>query len=243
MTAIIQLLPIVLLILMIFLFLKSKNKNVPEKSKRKRPQRKVARIIFLSYAVLLVLAMVTYYVLPATSKELPAGANQEEVSDQPGWEIYEKATQNRFNDIDPAYLEEQKVFEYKYTSLVLPDNLPDRGDFLIVATIDNQLSEEIKMDIYKTPFSVNGVDITDEIVRPSVTIQNNQLFISDVYGQNDLHYIQYLPSMIVQQFNSDEENNEGFGFGTNYSYGVQVIHLYVPEDVAIIGEVRKFIAQ
>ncbi|MBM7579560.1 hypothetical protein [Jeotgalibacillus terrae] len=233
-----QLIPLALIILIITLFLKTKNNSISVK--QKKPRRKIVRPIFIGYTALLVISMAVYYILPASGEEFPE-PDAEIISENEGWEVHEKAMQNRFDEIDPAYLEEQKTVEFPYTSLVLPEGLMEYGDPLIVVTIDGQLKDQIQMEVYKTPFTLSGIDITDEIVRPDVSFSNNLLTISNVYGQNNLNYVEYNPSLTVQPFLGEER--EGLSSGFHYSYGVQVIHLRVPENVEIIGEVQQFQAQ
>ncbi|MFB1082894.1 hypothetical protein [Jeotgalibacillus sp. JSM ZJ347] len=239
MMVLLQILPIALMLLIAFSFLILRNKKIAVKPKK--PRRKMVREIFIGYTAVLILSMAAYYVLPVSGEEVSQVSDPQRVSQDEGWSIHEKATQNRFDEIDPAYLIEQKEFEYSKLTLVMPDNLSERGDPEIIVTVDGALDDQILMDVYKTPFTLNGVDITDEVVRPDVTIKSNMVSISNVYGQNDLHYIQFNPSFVTEQFFNDEQRNRYGGFG--YSYGVQVVHLYVPEDVTIIGEVQQFRAQ
>ncbi|TFE02066.1 hypothetical protein [Jeotgalibacillus salarius] len=231
----VQILPLALIVLIISLYLKSRNKNLSVKPRK--PRRKMVRMIFTVYASVLFISMMLYYILPVSADDTLSQRAEE----YEGWKVHEKATQNKFDEIDPEFLAEQKEFDYSLTSLVFPESYYENGDPVFVVTIDEKLSNQILMDVYKTPFTLNGLDITDEVKRPEVSITNNLVEVSNVYEQNDLYYIQFTPSIAVEQFLSEERQNLSSGF--SYSYGVTVVHLRVPKEVAIIGDVLQFQAQ
>ncbi|MDZ5713257.1 hypothetical protein [Jeotgalibacillus haloalkalitolerans] len=242
----VQILPIALVLLIFTLFWRRREQQLKPKKQRIFTGKLLrTRLIYIIYSGVLLVAMAAYYILPVSADDTNA-MSEAEPSDY-YFDLYGPAQQNRFDDIAPEFLVEQKQYDFSMDRLIIPapGYGSSYGDVLIAVTKDEEVDREILIDIYETPVVLNGYDITETIKRAEVSIAAGTVNVENSFHTNRLQFNQFNPPVAAQQFMKGERAD--LASGLNYSSGMSVIHLRVPAHIEIQSdpeaEVIEFKAQ
>lgn len=247
MTILFQLIPFALILLVFTLFFRKREQPLkPKKSKISLNRLVRTRMLYIIYAGVLTVAMAAYYILPISADGVGIAVFEEE-SLSYYENLYEPAQQNRFDDISPEFLAEQKQYDFSGDKLMIPTPMygSSYGDTLFAITKDEEVDGEILLDMYETPVVLNGYDITDAINRAEVKITYDSVHVETPVGSDRLKFNQFNPPAPAQQFLEGERADLASGF--SFAYGIHVIHLRVPAHVDVQyapeANVVEFIAQ
>ncbi len=115
--------------------------------------------------------------------------------------------------------------------LTLTTNLEYPATRVVVTWRDDPNSNEIFASYYEFPFVFSGIDITDKIVAPEMTLDDSTLSIVEKREVKvTYHHIQ--PNIeILENYYENHSNEERYH---NYLMGQQMLHLNVPKHINII---------
>ncbi|WP_404407446.1 hypothetical protein [Jeotgalibacillus malaysiensis] len=232
MTFLVQIVPIALMLIILTLFFKRREQLKPKKPRKSLSRLLRTRMLYFIYAGVLLLAMAAYYILPEPAEGVGKAVPEEESLNY-YVDLYDPAQQNRFDEIDPEFLVEQKQYDFSGDRLNIPAPMygSSYGDTLFAVTKDEEVDGEVLIDMYETPVVLNGFDITDAINRAEVKIAYDTLNVETPVGSDRLKFNQFNPPAPAQQFLKGERADLASGF--SFAYGIHVIHLRVPAHIEI----------
>ncbi|MBS4201940.1 hypothetical protein KHA93_20245 [Bacillus sp. FJAT-49732] len=183
------------------------------------------KIFLFTYAVLLVLSVFVYEMLPHDVKELP-------MTKVANLDILESDVFNgRIDDIDPSLIREEWKYDYSGKELQIRqvEGYFD-GTIIVDRKPENDGSIEVK---YIAASNLDGFDITDEMSPLNAEIQNNNLNLSFKSRQREISFTTYKKEFVINQFTG----NKNYNMWSSSSFGeARYVFLKIPKDLKIVED-------
>lgn len=203
--------------------------------KRTHVSEQKVKSIFLIYFGVLVLAMAVYIFLPKDYYYFEMDGQYYEV-DQANLEteygddyfsFYEVVAEDKIDEIEDVYIEETWEFDYE------DDTLTVRGsDYFPISTFVEEKEvddDKIEITLYRTKATVEGIDISDQIKLPKLSLKENQLFFTPP-ERLEMSFYRLDKEAVITQFTG----NPWYDFNHRISKtGAQMLYIKVPKDLKI----------
>ncbi|MDG5472947.1 hypothetical protein P6709_14430 [Jeotgalibacillus sp. ET6] len=210
-------------------------RKTPRKRKNLFSTRKMFMIL-AGYVGILLVSMVIYYFLPQHKMEgVEEALGSWEEAFEEGAEVYEAAHRGDFEDIPEEYLIGEKTIPYdKNTLLIQPGMLDETMAVIAIERVENE--GEIQVIHYRSPYRLDGIDISHEFENTEINTVENQLILT-ASSPGEISYAQFTKPVILSQFNPSGHS----GMGINYHAGTEAFLLKVPENIEVLQEDESFI--
>lgn len=172
------------------------------------------KALFFSYAGLLIISSVVYFVLPLEQAEKAAIK-----SDGPS--LYHYFETGQTDKIDPAFIKKQWDFTYEGKELLLIDNHNNLPMTYVEKSAEENLLE---ITYYEKPTYIDGYNISAYTEGPNITLSADSLMIADYW--NEEHAI-FKPEFPFRQFSDIRLMPDEWG------HGEDIIHIRISEDIQL----------
>ncbi|MBS4196862.1 hypothetical protein [Lederbergia citri] len=209
---------LVLIILLVWFFLSSRSKTIFK-------NKLVTKTFLLTYAILLVLSLIVYEMLPHDIKELPMA--KVDNLDKLDTAVFH----GRINEIDPSLIREEWKFDYSGKELLIRQV---EGYFDGMIIVDRKPENDGLIEVkYIATSNLDGFDITDEMKPLNAELQNNNLNLSFKFRQREISFTTYKKEFVINQFTGRKDND----FGSSGSFGeARYVFLKIPKDLKIVED-------
>lgn len=208
---------LVLIILLIWLLASSRLKYIFK-------HKQFVKIFLFTYAVLLVLSVFVYEMLPRDIKELP-------IAKVTNLDKLESALFNgRIDEVDSSLIREEWKFDYSGKELQIrqAEGYLD-GAIIVDKKPENDGLIEVK---YIAASNLDGFDITDEMKPLNTELQNNNLNLNFISGQREISFTTYRKEFVINQFTrKDRDMRSSMSFGE-----ARYVYLKIPKDLKIVED-------
>ncbi|MCR2821497.1 hypothetical protein [Lederbergia panacisoli] len=209
---------LVLIILLIWLFVSGRLKYIFK-------NKQFVKIFLFTYAILLVLSVFVYEMLPHNIKELP-------ITKVANLDTLEADVFNgRIENIDPSLIREEWKFDYSGKELQIRQV---EGYFDGMIIVDRKPENDGLIEVkYIAASNLDGFDITDEMTPLNAEIQNNNLNLSFKSRQRGISFTTYKKEFVINQFTGGKAHN----LGSSGSFGeARYVFLKIPKDLNIVED-------
>ncbi|MCJ8010052.1 hypothetical protein ACFFF5_21670 [Lederbergia wuyishanensis] len=209
---------LVLIILLVWFLISSRLKYIFK-------HKQFVKIFLFTYAVLLVLSVFVYEMLPHEIEELP-------MAKVASLETLDTAVfHGRINEIDPSLIREEWKFDYSGKELQIRQV---EGYFDGTIIVDRKPENDGLIEVkYIAASNLDGFDITDEMTPLNAEIQNNNLNLSFKSRQREISFTTYKNEFVINQFTGRKDQ----GIGSSGSFGeARYVFLKIPKDLKIVED-------
>jgi hypothetical protein len=192
-----------------------------------------------AYLVILLSSVVVYYLLPDNSDQAPIAITEQDIEQALLTEhnIYKAGETGEFANIfssEGVYKNGHWTFQYDGDELFIVDlNTATDGAYMIIEQ-DPTNRATIEVNSYKTRTIVNGMDLTDKVIEPEVSLSNGSLIFTGL-DRVRIETTQFKKDYTLLQF-SKQYNQQGYRndmLRHQTVFGTQLLHIRVPENVQI----------
>lgn len=224
------LLRILVFVSLIYLFYRV-SKNFSKRSKLWTIKRLWTFII-----IYIVAGLVSMFILLFSVNSSDEVLEQEELRDviKEEEEVWGFLFENRIDEIDTKLIVDEWTYNLPTDEIVItPKNVEDGSISIYVSKREDPQSNEIYATLIQTPYTFNGIDVTDKIVERTIEFQNSELIFGE-QEEIELIYNQLDPTLyMIEDFRGmDLDDNDIY----NYVTGMEILYLNVPEHINIIDE-------
>ncbi|TFE02456.1 hypothetical protein [Jeotgalibacillus sp. R-1-5s-1] len=225
MVAVITLLPVIMIGLILVFFM-TRNKSF-----RRQTSRIPLKYMLSAYVGILLLSLVTYYMI-GQSEEV-AGREIESSVESEDFDLHQKIFNRQFDEIDDKYYfgQEKIGLDSDELSIRFADQNMDTYSYNIVVTKDPDVKGEIIIDYYRVPFSINGIDISEEFEAADMRYDNGEIIVNNLTRDYvNLEFAEFQMPIPGSQF-SDDRSNRDWNF--NFQSGGDFYHIQIPENTQL----------
>jgi hypothetical protein len=171
------------------------------------------------YALLLLLAVILYYLFQPDQTALSRSITEKE-AEQAFSQFFEALEKEDLNLLNPAYIRETWTFETEHNQLNLISPSTGWSDTSIVIAQSENPGNAIKVDYYITPVIMTGFEITDYFPNPEVELSGDTLKIA--FAEVDLNLANLSTEFTIRQFVEAPQQQHPYFYHGNSAL---IIHL------------------
>ena len=185
--------------------------------------------IYVFVGIYLVVGIVLMLALPYLPNAKKQVLSEQEIQNKldEAEHLEQLVQQKRFAEIDASYLKKEWTMKLPTDELTLTTNLERPATQVVVTWRDDPNSNDIFANYYEFPFIFSGIDITDKIVAPEMTLDGSNLSIVEK-REVKVTYHRIQPNIETLENYSNEKKYH------SYLMGQQMLHLNVPKHINII---------
>lgn len=149
-------------------------------------------------------------------------------------EVWSLLHENKIDNIPPTLVVHESSYNLPTDELVVTRK--NREDWMVniyVSKREDPQSNEIYAKVIQTPYAIDGIDITDQIVPRMFEFENSELLVGE-QEKVELVYNQMNPTLyMIEDFRGLDLNNDDL---YHYVTGTEILYLSVPEHINIMDE-------
>lgn len=188
------------------------------------------------YIAILLISFIVVHVLPKGDflNEKAVEQNGEREIDREYQDFYSAAEEGRLDQIESAHKNKEWNFEYIEEQLEIV--IVDRENFNIRVIVKNKdiYDNMIEVASYTGRSIMNGIEYTDKVKPPEVTLEGNRLKIANPESLK-IELARFDRDLTAKQFFPEGDNNNYMGSVNIFHVGPPVLYIQVPKNVQVEG--------
>ena len=186
-------------------------------------------VMLISYIVILLISAVIFIFMPLSKDTILSEKVDAKNIPNKNDIYYEVNIEGKSINQFSEYIDKEWTFDFTENILDIQQLTSEGADIPIIIEMKNEADNILEVISYRTPTTVDGIDVTDRLIPIGITFSSNRLQIEVV--ENRLDVVSFGQGFITKQFSNDPKEDE-WEFDRIHK-GSDLLYIRIPNGVKV----------